>query len=449
MKYIVNTSNDPAYNIALEAYAFRELVNEDELFILWINRPAIIVGKHQNTIQEINKEYTDAHGIKVVRRLSGGGAVYHDLNNLNYTIISNKADEGAFDFKTFSQPVIATLADLGVKAEFTGRNDLEIDGKKFCGNAQAYYKGRMMHHGCLLFDVDMSVLGQALKVSKDKIESKGVKSVRARVTNIVDELPEKITVNEFSDKILEKMKEFYPDMTEYVLSEDELAKIQESYEKQFNTWDWTYGQSPEYTVERNVRYTAGKISTYANVENSIIKSVKIYGDFFGIGDVSDIEDLLVGVPYEYEDVLAKLKTIDTTHYFSRMTTEEVAKAFTPGSHGTTFGGHPVCCAAALAEVGELLDRDLAGNAKKVGDYFAAKLEKLPRVKEVRHQGLLVGVEFDDTISGVDVKHGAFDRKMLITAIGAHIIRMVPPLIVSEEECDKAFEILDETVKSLS
>ena len=317
MKYIVNTSNDPAYNIALEAYAFRELVNEDELFILWINRPAIIVGKHQNTIQEINKEYTDAHGIKVVRRLSGGGAVYHDLNNLNYTIISNKADEGAFDFKSFSQPVIATLADLGVKAEFTGRNDLEIDGKKFCGNAQAYYKGRMMHHGCLLFDVDMSVLGQALK---------GVKSVRARVTNIVDELPEKITVNEFSDKILEKMKEFYPEMTEYVLSESELAKIQDSYEKQFNTWDWTYGQSPEYTVERNVRYPAGKISTYANVENSIIKSVKIYGDFFGIGDVSDIEDLLVGVPYEYEDVLAKLKTIDTTHYFSRMTTEEVAKA---------------------------------------------------------------------------------------------------------------------------
>ena len=248
------------------------------------------------------------------------------MNNLNYTIISNKADEGAFDFKTFSQPVIATLADLGVKAEFTGRNDLEIDGKKFCGNAQAYYKGRMMHHGCLLFDVDMSVLGQALKVSKDKIESKGVKSVRARVTNIVDELPEKITVNEFSDKILEKMKEFYPEMTEYVLSEYELAKIQDSYEKQFNTWDWTYGQSPEYTVERNVRYPAGKISTYANVENSIIKSVKIYGDFFGIGDVSDIEELLVGVPYEYEDVLAKLKTIDTTHYFSRMTTEEVAKA---------------------------------------------------------------------------------------------------------------------------
>lgn len=326
MKYIVNKSNNPAYNIALEAYAFRELLSEDEIFILWINEPAIIIGKHQNTIQEINKEYIDAHGIHVARRLSGGGAVYHDLNNLNYTIISNKSEEGAFDFKTFSQPVIETLADLGIKAEFTGRNDLEINGKKFCGNAQAYYKGRMMHHGCLLFDVDMTVLGDALKVSKDKIESKGIKSVRARVTNILDELPEKITVNEFSDKILAKMKETYPDMTEYVLSEDELAKIQKSADEQFGNWDWVYGKAPEYTIERNVRYPAGKINTFANVEKSIIKNIKIYGDFFGIKDVQDIEELLVGTRYENKDVLEKLKTIDTTQYFSGMTVEEVAKA---------------------------------------------------------------------------------------------------------------------------
>ncbi len=326
MKYIVNTSNDPAYNIALEAYAFRELVDEDELFILWINRPAIIVGKHQNTIEEINKAYTDEHGIKVVRRLSGGGAVYHDLNNLNYTIISNKADEGAFDFKTFSKPVIDTLADLGVNAAFTGRNDLEIDGKKFCGNAQAYYKGRMMHHGCLLFDVDMSVLGQALKVSKDKIASKGVKSVRARVTNILDELPEKITVQEFSEALLSKMKELYPDMTEYVLTKEDKAKIQTSYEEQFNTWDWTYGASPEYTISRSVRYPAGKITTYADVENSRIKSIKIYGDFFGIKDVTDIEEALVGVRYEYPDVLKVIESVTIGDYFSRISAEEVAKA---------------------------------------------------------------------------------------------------------------------------
>ena len=296
MKYIVNNSTNPAYNIALEAYAFKELTDIDEIFILWINEPAIIIGKHQNAIQEINKEYTDANGIHVVRRLSGGGAVYHDLNNLNYTIISNKSEEGAFD------------------------------GKKICGNAQAYAKGRMMHHGCLLFDVDMTVLANALKVSKDKIESKGVKSVRARVTNINDELPEKMTVLEFKDAILNQMKKEYPDMDEYVLTDEDLARIQEIHDTQFGTWDWNFGQTPEYTVERNVRYPAGKITTYVKTEKSVIENIKIYGDFFGIGDVSDIEKLLIGTRYEYADVLAKLQEIDTTHYFSRMTTEEVAKA---------------------------------------------------------------------------------------------------------------------------
>ncbi|CQR25378.1 lipoate-protein ligase [Streptococcus varani] len=326
MKYIVNNSNDPAFNIALESYAFKELTDIDEIFILWINEPAIIIGKHQNAIQEINKEFTDANGIHVVRRLSGGGAVYHDLNNLNYTIISNKSEEGAFDFKTFSKPVIDTLATLGVEANFTGRNDLEIDGKKICGNAQAYAKGRMMHHGCLLFDVDMTVLGQALKVSKDKIESKGVKSVRARVTNINKELPEKMTVLEFKEAILDQMKKEYPDMEEYVLSEDELTHIQEIRDQQFGTWEWTFGTTPEYTVERSIRYPAGTITSYIKTEKSIIESLKIYGDFFGIGDVSDIEKLLIGSRYEYADILEKLKTIDIAHYFSRMTAEEVAKA---------------------------------------------------------------------------------------------------------------------------
>lgn len=326
MKYIVNTSNDPAYNVALEAYAFQKLTDIDEIFILWINEPAIIIGRHQNTIQEINKEFIDKNGIHVVRRLSGGGAVYHDLNNLNYTIISNNTQEGAFDFQTFSKPVIDTLSKLGVKAEFTGRNDLEINGQKFAGNAQAYYKGRMMHHGCLLFDVDMSVLGQALKVSKDKIESKGIKSVRARVTNIVDHLSDKITVQEFSDAILAQMKEEYPEMDEYVLSDAELSEIQAMRDNQFATWDWTYGKAPEYTIERGVRYPAGKITTYANVENSTIKSVKIFGDFFGVKPVDDIEKMLEGVRYDYKDVLAALKTVDTSQYFSRMTPEEITKA---------------------------------------------------------------------------------------------------------------------------
>ncbi|QIM47093.1 lipoate--protein ligase [Streptococcus ruminicola] len=326
MKYIVNKSHNPFYNIALEAYAFRELRDEDELFILWINEPTIVIGKHQNAIEEINKAYTDEHRIHVVRRLSGGGAVYHDLNNLNYTIISNKTQEGAFDFKTFSQPVIETIADLGVTASFTGRNDLEIDGKKFCGNAQAYYKGRMMHHGCLLFDVDMTVLGNALQVSKDKIESKGVKSVRARVTNILDELPEKITVQEFSERLLDKMKASYPDMTEYVFSDEELTEIEKLAGEQFGTWDWTYGKSPDYTIKRSIRYPAGKLTSYVKVEKSVITGLKIYGDFFGIKDVSDIEEELIGLRYEYQDVLDKLRTIETTQYFTNITPQEIAGA---------------------------------------------------------------------------------------------------------------------------
>lgn len=326
MRYIVNNSNDPAFNIALEAYAFLELTDIDEIFLLWINSPTIVIGKHQNTIEEINKEYIEANNINVVRRLSGGGAVYHDLNNLNYTIISAKTSEQAFDFKTFSSPVMETLKKLGVEAEFTGRNDLVIDGKKFCGNAQAYAKGRMMHHGCLLFDVDLSVLAKALKVSADKIESKGVKSVRSRVTNILSELPEKISVNEFKNLLMQHMLEKNPDMTEYVLSEEELAKIKELRDTKFASWDWTYGKAPEYTITREKRYPAGKITTYANVDKSIIKEIKIYGDFFGVKDVSDIENALIGCKYDYQAVLEVLSKLKLEDYFVRMTVEEVAKA---------------------------------------------------------------------------------------------------------------------------
>lgn len=128
--------------------------------------------------------------------------------------------------------------------------------------------------------------------------------------------------------------------------------------------------------------------------------------------------------------------------------EEVAKAFTPGSHGTTYGGNPVSCAASFAQITELLDRNLAGNAKKMGAYFMDKLKALPHVKAVRGQGLLIGVEFDDTISGIEVKHGCLERRLLITAIGAHIIRMVPPLILTEADCDKAYEIIKDTIESL-
>ena len=326
MIYYISKTHDTAFNIALEEYCFKKLKDEDEIFLLWINEPSIIVGKYQNTIEEINTEYTREKGIHVIRRISGGGAVYHDLNNLNYTIISNrdKGQEG-FNFKEFSKPIIETLAELGVEAEFTGRNDLEIDGQKFCGNAQAYIKDRVMHHGCLLFNVDFSALGNALKVSKDKIESKGVKSVRSRVTNILPHLKTPITVEEFGDKIMEYMKKQYPDMKEYVFSKEELDYIAKRAEVK-RSWEWNYGESPEFNITRGKRFKNGKIQIFATVENSRIKNIKFYGDFFGKNeDLSEIENLLKDVKYTREDVKEKLETVDIGEYFSKFTVDEVVE----------------------------------------------------------------------------------------------------------------------------
>ena len=326
MIYYISKTHDTAFNIALEEYCFKQLKDEDEIFLLWINEPSIIVGKYQNTIEEINTEYTREKGIHVIRRISGGGAVYHDLNNLNYTIISNrdKGQEG-FNFKEFSKPIIETLAELGVKAEFTGRNDLEIDGQKFCGNAQAYIKDRVMHHGCLLFNVDFSALGNALKVSKDKIESKGVKSVRSRVTNILPHLKTPITVEEFGDKIMEYMKKQYPDMKEYVFSKEELDYIAKRAEIK-RSWEWNYGESPEFNITRGKRFKNGKIQIFATVENSRIKNIKFYGDFFGKNeDLSEIENLLKDVKYTREDVKEKLEMVDIGEYFSKFTVDEVVE----------------------------------------------------------------------------------------------------------------------------
>ena len=328
MIYIKSTgSNNPAYNIALEEYCFKNLKQFDEIFFLWINEPTIVVGKYQNTIEEINSEYTKKKGINVVRRISGGGAVYHDLNNLNYTIISNKDIGNGFNFKEFSLPIIETLAELGVKADFTGRNDLEIDGQKFCGNAQAYIKGRVMHHGCILFNVDFSALGDALKVSKDKIESKGVKSVRSRVTNILPHLKNPITVEEFADKIMEYMKKHYPDMKEYKFSEEELAIIAKNAEEKHKSWDWVYGQSPEYNITRGKRFPHGKVQIFADVVNSKIKNIKIYGDFFGTKeDLSDFEEKLIGAKYTSEDIRERLKDVDIKEYFAGFTLDEIVEA---------------------------------------------------------------------------------------------------------------------------
>lgn len=325
MIFIDVQSNDPKLNTAIEFYAFNELAKKDDVFMLWINKPCIVVGKNQNTTEEINQKYCDDNGIEIVRRVSGGGAVYHDLNNLNYTIISNDKGGEAFDFKSFSQPVIDALASLGVKAEFTGRNDLEIDGRKFCGNAQYVRSGRIMHHGCLMFDVDTSVLADALKVSKDKIESKGIKSVRSRVTNIKEHLPNKdMTVSDFRAALKTHMNEKFG-MTDYEFTPEDEKEIQEIKAEKNDSWDWVYGKNPEFNIKRNRRLATGKIEANIQVDHGVVTAVKFFGDFFGVMDVADIAKKLENIKYNREEVRKVLEKEDINSYFLGATLDEVVE----------------------------------------------------------------------------------------------------------------------------
>lgn len=328
MIYVVNPSNKPDFNIALEEYCFKQMTQFDKVFILWINEPSIIVGKNQNTHAEINEKYVRESGIHVVRRISGGGAVYHDLNNLNYTIISREdRDSRSFDFKAFSEPVIQTLRELGVEAQFSGRNDITIHGKKISGNAQAYLDGRVMHHGCILFDVDLTVLSKALETSAEVVEAKGVKSVRSRVDNILPNLPEKITVTQFADRILEQMKRKYPEMQEYHFSEAELQAIEAVRQTKFGNWHWNFGTNPVAEIVRERRYPAGKTQVFIDTKKGMIEEITFYGTFFGVkSDLTEVQDLLKGVKYTVESVRKRLSSIDISPYFAGFSIDELTDA---------------------------------------------------------------------------------------------------------------------------
>lgn len=322
MIYIESNNTNPAYNTALELFAFNELAKEDDVFYLWINKSCIVIGKNQNTRQEIDQDYCDKNDIQIVRRISGGGAVYHDLNNLNYTIISSEDTNKPFDFKSMSQPVIDALAEMGVKAEFTGRNDLQIGDQKFCGNAQYIRGKRVMHHGCLLFDVDLSVLEKALTVSKDKIESKGKKSVRSRVTNIKPHLADKsFTVHDFLNKLKDFMSKKY-EMTEYTITEEDEKKIQAIMDEKNNSWDWVYGKNPEFSIQRNRRLPSGKVEANINVDKGIIKDIKFFGDFFGVKDVAELSQMLIGTKYDRKSILEVIDSVDISEYFMGISNEE-------------------------------------------------------------------------------------------------------------------------------
>ena len=309
MLYIKNESNNPYYNLAMEEYLFN-LDNKEDYLLLWINEPTIVVGKHQNTIEEINADYVREKHINVVRRITGGGAVYHDLGNLNYSLIIKNDYKGDYDFGKFTLPIVKALDKLGVKAEQSGRNDITIDGKKFSGNAQFISKGKLLHHGTLLFDSHMEELVNSLKVSQDKIASKGIKSVRSRVTNIKDYLSDNIDITEFKDLLLQYMFDEDTALKIGQLSEIDLVAIESLKTDKYLTWDWNYGQSPEFNIRKSKKFESGKVEALINVKSGIIENVKFYGDFFAKGDITDVEDKLKGQRYE-DDFWEQAKELES------------------------------------------------------------------------------------------------------------------------------------------
>ena len=317
---------DPRVNLAIEEYILRNLdIEKDSYLLFYINQPSIIIGRNQNTIEEINTDYVEENGVIVVRRLSGGGAVYHDLGNLNFSFITKDDGESFHNYKKFTQPVVDALANLGVQAELSGRNDILAEGRKVSGNAQYATKGRMFSHGTLMFNLDIDAVVNALKVKQDKIESKGIKSVRSRVTNILPFLKEEITIEQFKLEILKSIFGGEEKINYYELTEEDWDKIHEISRSRYQTWDWNYGKSPRFNIQKTERFPSGGIDIRLEVNKGIIEEVKIYGDFFGVGEVTEIEQLLIGVQYSREAIAEKLGDIDIAHYFGGITKEDFLK----------------------------------------------------------------------------------------------------------------------------
>ncbi|MDF2548412.1 MAG: putative lipoate-protein ligase [Anaerosolibacter sp.] len=320
MIYVRNESTNPYFNLALEEYVLNHM-DGDDYFLLWQNEPSIIIGKHQNTIEEINLEFVKDNNIHVVRRLSGGGAVYHDLGNLNFTFVVKNSESSQFNFKKFTEPVILALKNLGVQAEFNSRNDLTIDGKKFSGNAQYMKKDRLLHHGTLLFSSELEQLVKALHVSDEKIISKGIKSIRTRVTNISDFLTELISIQGFKKLLLQHM--FQEELQEYTLTEKEIDEVKQIMEKRYVTWEWNYGASPKFNIKKEKRFEGGKVEVLLDVEDGMIGNCKIYGDFFGNGDIHELEKSLVGIKYHEESVKNCIEALEVGYYLNSISREEL------------------------------------------------------------------------------------------------------------------------------
>ncbi|MCC5423306.1 lipoate--protein ligase [Clostridium botulinum] len=328
MQFLINKSTNPFFNLALEEYLLKNVDIKEDYFILWQNEPTIVIGKHQNTLKEINMNFVKDNNINVVRRNSGGGAVYHDLGNINFTFITKYDEKHLLDFKTFTNPVVYSLGKLNVKAELSGRNDILIDGRKISGNSQHIYKDRFLHHGTLLFNSELENLVKALNVDNDKILSKGIESIKSRVTNIKEHVKEDISMEKFKEILIEKIFIWNKNsLKEYNLTNDHINDIEKLMEEKYMTWQWNYGHSPEFNYRNSKRFQGGKLEVLLNIVEGHINECKIYGDFLGLMDVSEIEKRIIGIKYGEEYIDEFLREIDIKKYFGTLCFDEIKSCF--------------------------------------------------------------------------------------------------------------------------
>ena len=321
MRLIRNDRTSPYFNLALEEVALTRMT--DDVLILWRNEAAVIVGKNQNAAEEVDLDFVRQRNIAVVRRQSGGGAVFHDLGNVNFTIVRSMERGDFSNYEKFTAPVIGYLATLGVRAALQGRNDLVIDGMKFCGNAQAARGDRIMHHGCILYSADFSNLVGALRPRRAKIESKGVKSVRARVTNIADHMPRPLPVEAFLQGLEAYFAERMPGVARRDLTDEEADAARRLVEEKYATWEWNFGRAPAYNMENGARFAFGAVDVRLLVERGVVADISLSGDFFGARDVSVLETRLRGLRHERSAFEAALREYPVGEFISGMTAEEL------------------------------------------------------------------------------------------------------------------------------
>ncbi|UQS82846.1 lipoate--protein ligase [Bombilactobacillus folatiphilus] len=328
---------DIRINLATEQYLMNNKDFDEPLVLFYIQKPCIIVGRNQNTLEELNLDYVKKHQITVTRRVSGGGAVYDDLGNVSFSFVINAQDERFGDFKKMTQPIVEALHRMGATgAAVSGRNDILIDGKKFSGNAMYTKNGKTFSHGTLTYDVNLDVLSQALKVAPDKIASKGIKSIRSRVTNLKPYLApqyQNLTIDEFRDALLLSLFEAQ-DLAEikdkeYHLTPDDQQGIAQLNQELYSNWDWVYGRSPEFTVKKRQHFDMGTIDARLSIEHGKIAQIKFYGDFFGTKDVERLERQLQGTIYDAEHLTQKLQDIDLDQYFTGIKVSDLSQLIAP------------------------------------------------------------------------------------------------------------------------